>query len=767
MKKMKKFFNTVLLSIIALSGSWLTTACSSDDLTEETNPNYNPVTGEVNVDFVFNVSTANEPTTRQSAANTQATLSQPFRGITNAYLGTFKLDDDAKHITDPSTAVNKLHELGSLIGAGKLNPNITEATNDVTKSSRVLQLSLESGTNSLLFYGKAIKDGTDLDQGKITMDIAETPANTSISMCKIVPDTPYDSNSKNYQAVLQQYEKLMAAVLTYIINSGVTSKDISYTHENVTDNKTITLNWKDYATVTGEAGSYKLSEPTKDPSSPTEDMSLLGQRLAYTFVTLNTIHTSELRAGSGHSVANMITDLMANINQVVNASPLNIREVAAQEVAKEIKNRVETFFTFSNESGYTWKATSEVKTKATFVLDANKNLVDGTSNLNDFPADFNLPLGSVILELAIVAAESPATGFTYTYNYQGSVETYAMGGGNNAFDPKNYMYPTELCYFGNSSVRVTNDTKVAGDYPDGDKDWETSTKWNTWTNTHVTSMTRAVAMRDNINYGTALLESKFRYGAKTLQDNNHNLQEQWHGITTEENNTIDVDERNDHFVVTGILVGGQNPEVGWNYLAKNTETGFGAMVYDKAKGTVDDVEVDYLPIPMATSDGGGNPTAAMYTLLWDNWDASQVDQKQRDVYIAVELKNNSKNFFGQNNLIRNGATFYLIGKLDPDKRPASVTDINDTEYAADKSKGVTWPTNYALPPYDNNGNTIKQRRVFMQDYKTQVTFVIDATSLQHALVAVPDLRSGQISLGLSVDLNWQTGIDFGEVILGQ
>lgn len=762
---MKKFFNTVLLSAFVLSGSWLTTACSSDDLSEETNPNYNPVTGEVNVDFVFNVSTANEPTTRQSAANTQATLSNTFRGITNAYLGAFKLNNDAKYVTDPSTAADKLHELGPVIGAGKLDPTITEATGDVTKSRRVLQLTLESGTNSLLFYGKAIKDGTDLDQGMITMDIAETPANTSIKMCKIVPETAYEPNSKIYQAVLQQYEKLMAAVLTYIINSGVSSKDISYTHENVTENKTITLNWKDYATVTGSSGSYTLSQPTKDPVDANEDLSILGQRLAYTFVTLNTIHTDELRAGSGHSVANTITDLMANINQVVNATPLNIREVAAQEVAKEIKRRVELFFTFSNESGYTWKSASDVKSAATFVLDTNKELVDDNSNLNNFPADFNLPLGSVILELAIEAANT--TGYNYTYNYQGTVQTYAMGGGNNAFDPKNYMYPAELCYFGNSSVRVTNETKVAGDYPDGVSNWELSSEWTGWTNTHVTSMTRAVAMRDNINYGTALLESKFRYGAMTLQDNNHNLQWQWSNHTIdEENNTIDVDERNDHFVITGILVGGQNPEVGWNYLAKGTETGFGAMVYDKAKSTVDNVEVPYLQIPKATTEGGGNSTEAMYTLLWDNWDASLAGNKQRDVYIAVELKNNSKNFFGQNNLIRNGATFYLIGKLDPDKRPSSVTDVNDTQYAAEKSKGVTWPTNYALPPYDADGNTIKQRRVFMQDYMTKATFVIGETSLQHALVSVPDLRSGQISLGLSVDLNWQTGINFGDVILG-
>lgn len=124
-------------------------------------------------------------------------------------------------------------------------------------------------------------------------------------------------------------------------------------------------------------------------------------------------------------------------------------------------------------------------------------------------------------------------------------------------------------------------------------------------------------------------------------------------------------------------------------------------------------------------------------------------------------------FYGQNNLIRSGATFYIVGKLDPDKRPSSLTDVTDAAYAADKSLGITWPTNYALPPYDTDGTTIKERRVFMQDYLTSATFVIGENSLQHALVSVPDLRSGQISLGLSVDLNWRTGLVFNDVILGE
>ena len=117
------------------------------------------------------------------------------------------------------------------------------------------------------------------------------------------------------------------------------------------------------------------------------------------------------------------------------------------------------------------------------------------------------------------------------------------------------------------------------------------------------------------------------------------------------------------------------------------------------------------------------------------------------------------------NLIRNGQTFYITGKLDPDAGLST----------ADRGAGITWPgtgtgttgSPYALPPYNANGSTIKQRRIFIQDYMTTADFVIGANSLQSALVDVPDLRSSQISLGLSVDLKWSTGLKFDDVILGQ
>ena len=650
MKKMKRF--VYVGAIALLSGVGFTACSSSDDAVVENNPTYNPETGDVNVNFVFNVSTANEPTMRMTAANTQATLDQTFRGITDARLGTFSLGTDGLHVTNPSTEANKLHNLGTVIASGKLNPNETSTSTDVTKSRRVLELSLASGTNSLLFYGKAIKDGSDLEQGKITMNIAETPSNTSISMCKIVPDVAYEAGSIINQTALGQYQKLMAGVLTYIINSGISNQTVTFGGES----KSVTLNWKDYVTVTKEGTTFKLSKPEKDPSDNTKTLSLLSEKLASSFVTLNTIHSGELRAGYGAAIAYMASDLITNVSQVVEATPLNMEEAVAMAVAGEIKRRIELFFQEATTGSYEWKSIADVKTVAVATFTTSGDIAQVTTgDLNEFPAFFNLPLGSVILELAI----KEETGvYTYTYNYLGSVETYAMGGGTGStasnFDPKNYMYPAELCYFGNSPIRTTNETKVATNYPDGVANWDNETSWTSdWDGARVLSSTRSVAMKENINYGTALLKSQVRYGAKILYDNNKALQNRWTGAN-EENNTINVSDGDDNFELTGILVGGQNPEVGWNYIAKSTEDGgFGSMVYDKVGNIV---------VPKVGSAAtSGEPTTPVYTLLWDNWDQSLKGSKQNDVYVAVEFKNNSKNFYGQNNLIRHGATFYIVG----------------------------------------------------------------------------------------------------------
>ena len=87
---------------------------------------------------------------------------------------------------------------------------------------------------------------------------------------------------------------------------------------------------------------------------------------------------------------------------------------------------------------------------------------------------------------------------------------------------------------------------------------------------------------------------------------------------------------------------------------------------------------------------------------------------------------------------------------------------------ADQASTFTWPGTtdadvnrfYEVPPIDNTGASRKIPRVFIQDYKTTATFTIGQNSLKNALVTVPDLRSTQMSFGLSVDLTWKQGLEY-------
>ncbi|MBO4537564.1 MAG: hypothetical protein J5694_01690, partial [Erysipelotrichaceae bacterium] len=132
--------------------------------------------------------------------------------------------------------------------------------------------------------------------------------------------------------------------------------------------------------------------------------------------------------------------------------------------------------------------------------------------------------------------------------------------------------------------------------------------------------------------------------------------------------------------------------------------------------------------------------------------------RPEQIFVALEFINNSDtDFWGEHNIIRKGGTFYLLGKL---VIPSETTST------------FQWPTDvdpldlYVLPPYDQDGKTIKRERVFVQDYMTEANFKIGPTSLRHAYLTVPDLRSSQLSLGLSVDLQWRNGRTYTYILGG-
>lgn len=796
MNEMKKIQTMAYAGAIALLSTGFA-ACSSD-LVEDAvtpSPGYNSETNEVTTDFVFNVSTGTGTTTRMASADVQAAVStssaELFRGIDNAKLFTYKIrTSDGSAVKDgwhiayaPTPApVVKMFDLGTVMGRGSIAPAVTDGTK--TQSRRVVELNLPVETNTLLFYGKAIKDGTDVQQGAVDM-VVSTNGDMNANffrLKKIIPD------GSDLQTEFLQSEALIAAVLNKIIRSSYTLPD-PLTMDGRTIPSGTPVKWQDYVIITKEEPdntkitniAAKTTEPVYPSGESAPDMKALGEILANTYVTFNTIHVrnsqSELRAGSGPAIKRMMNDLYTTIAAVRDATATNVEETMAKRLALVICTNIEACFDAS--AGCEWRANSALKTFAG-LTPAQVNKIGDDEKFSDFPkTEFHLPYGATVLQIAY----NPTSGINAPeYSYMGAVPTYAMGGSSgatSAFDPSNWVYAPELMYFGNSPIRVTDETKSTADYPDGTTNWvdNNNSQWSGWSNnSHVKSTTRSVAMRNCINYGNALLRMNIKYGASSLKDNNHQIQYERNNGANEPDNVINVGTGQPGFQLTGIAIGGVNRSVGWNFLPRYDATvdgtsgdkkpKFGCMVYDSAipDGT----------IPAATSAAGGAAGAYNYTLLWDNWDDDLLDQSQRVVYVALEFKNTSgKDFWGMNNLIRNEGTFYITAKLDPDA--IAVEGKSGAQVLADKSLGITWPVTQEMPPYHTtaqaeaagdptlDSKTIKQRRVFMQDFMTDVTFVLTENSLKYALVAVPDLRSTQISLGLSVDLHWRDGLKFGEV----
>ena len=737
---MKKSSFLIMLSVIACSCEFGLTACSSTEEAEVVNnPNYDPLKKTVNANFVFSISTGNtSSTTRQSSATTQATVQEQFRGIQDAELLAFRLPSNGSHVTSAMAATDN-YDLGSILGPGNLDPD--GSGTDVPLSHHVIELALPTETNTLMFWGRATKNGFSSEQGEIVFDAANT--NLSNYAFSLTPRVPMSNTSPTGQDAFIQYQTIMAKAVNIISQTALVDKVVSFGGET----KTIAnLAWSDYVDMT----KTPMLVSATDPANPTANISSLGYVLGNAFATFHTINYGEIRAGAGPAVARMMGDLYDVIYPVTYAAPASMQDAVAKQLAIEIKNNIELFF--NKGTGTTlWLDVNDVLQNAGMTAEAaNLVLADAGCNLNAFPGNFNVPMGVAQLTYSVSSR-------LWYYEDENAHSLIGTGAAAGVFD---YMFPAELCYFGNSPVRVTDLPKLAHEYPDGVTKWVNDGSWAGWVkNGSVQPTTLSVAMQDNINYGTALLESTVRYGSSVLEDNNHAIQKIKNpslSDSAEPNNEIEPTAT--AFQLTGIIIGGQPQTVGWNYLAKDgSSSSFNYLIYDNS--------VTDVTIPAYTASG--SKSTPNYTLVWDNWSEAQRDLDQSTVYVALEFVNNTGgDFFGRDNKIPAGGTFYIVGKLDPDQRPSTLSGVSDSAYDLDKSLGITWPENYALPPYDTNGNTLKQRRVFMQDYMTVANFVLNRESLQKAYVTIPDLRSSQISLGMSVDLEWQTGLSF-DVILGE
>ena len=267
-----------------------------------------------------------------------------------------------------------------------------------------------------------------------------------------------------------------------------------------------------------------------------------------------------------------------------------------------------------------------------------------------------------------------------------------------------YVYPASLYYYCNSGIKTSNSSKQS-EYIET-QDWSTiSGKYTDGTT--VGTATRSVAILDPIQYGVGRLDAAVKLDGTTLYDKNGDAY------------TVPASG----FTVTGILIGGQK-QVGYDFKPTTETTTY--TIYDNITKSNETI-----------SATGTTASKTNYTLALETG-ADQV------VNVAVELLNNGADFEGADGVVPAGCKFYLVAQLTP-------------------SSG----TNY-------DATTMNQ--VFKQDHITIVTFTIkagfpktDTTSfpaggntvgLGKAYNTIPDLRTPQLELGLSVDMTWQSGLSF-------
>ncbi len=326
---------------------------------------------------------------------------------------------------------------------------------------------------------------------------------------------------------------------------------------------------------------------------------------------------------------------------------------------------------------------------------------------NGFPTDLNLPEGSARLKYNNTPAE-PA--FSY-------VAATASQAGDNAINYNSITYPASLAYFVSSPAMVSDKELTSLSLLPNYDAWvaNPSTAWSGtgFTKSAVSSTTRSVGLQNPLQYGVASLKLSVRTEKDFLEDN---------AVTTggmESNNKIAVGPTT--FKLTGVLVGGQPTSVGWNF---EPELGchFTNAIYDKKinGSTRRSADGSYYVKNETT------PSLYNYTLVLDNNREGRQDQV---VYVTLEFVNNGPEFYGENGLVPNGGTFYLVGQLDLNNGKDLGTDVD---------------------------------HIFTKDHTTIANFTIG--SLKKAYNCIPDLRSSQISIGLAVDLTWQKGVQFDYTI---
>lgn len=267
-----------------------------------------------------------------------------------------------------------------------------------------------------------------------------------------------------------------------------------------------------------------------------------------------------------------------------------------------------------------------------------------------------------------------------------------------------YVYPASLFYTVNTDIKVSNNTMSTNGVYDGTyNDWNGILGLSGFTDGPVTESTQSIALINPIQYAVASLNLIVRFADTYIYDNG----DKWPVGAPIGQIAVPVPDAG--FPLNGILIGGQKP-VQWDFTTKDVSDNDAWTIYDASMNDAAVKKASAYP---------NEPTA--YTLALETKGVTSGAASGETVRFALEMTNNSgADFIGVDGIVPAGGKFYLVGNL-----------VSET-----------------------TGDALK---VFEQDHKTVAKVTIN--SLKSAYNCIPDLRSPKLELGLSVDLEWQKGLE--------
>ena len=740
---MKNIFNLLFVSALLLAAA----ACQREQLVNTTDSNE---IKEVTAQFVLNIAAPGQDAgTKMSADVVQQ--NHNFRGIHSVHIYTYATNTPSgkvPYVLNPdgwNETNSKDFPLGVLYATGQID-NV-DNHNATSSSNRILQLSIPVGTDAVLFYGKALNSdepttAQNQERGRMLAEFNKNPKDIEFKVYRRIGD---EADVKDYDATA----RLMIFVINRIMGAKVPAGGTQNGYSNLP-----ALSWKELGALyeyTNNLYDNRFSVPS---STPTDKMIALKEILGKAYSTFSYIKSVEYRAGASEAIKSMMSSMWNVIRPIsTTAIPTNDEEANAKRLAIEIERRMDHYF----EENWEYKTVSEIKAIVTNSelmqgeelteneWDFNINTYEGRArDLNNYPyLDFNIPEGAAQLAYNTTSGE-----FSYLHPNKPLVNPNAP-----SFEPRKYVYAPELAYYVNSPVRVNNTLLTSENlnslYPNGTTNWSSNSSWpEGWSLGKVASDTKSVAVRDNIHYGVALLKTSVALedGVTALLDNRYALSE-----GHEADQALPVNDNQHPIAFIGVLVGGVNPRYNWQFLRKYSTNNSTEQPtdYTKFDGVIYD---DQLPSTLVPTPTGKEN----YTLVYDNYNSDLAADSQSNVYIALEFQNVSGlAFWGRDNLIPDQGKFYLVA------------EIKNTEA---RRNSIVWPTDHQIPPvYGVTGDTeaipdgkkagdSKQiPRVFIQDFMTTATFKLSEDALKKAYYTMPDLRTSNMSLGLSVDLQWEAG----------